>query len=302
MFTSLKRTIKNGWINFTRNIGLNIATIFIVLVVILLISFLFAFNTASKILISDIQEKVDISVFFKKEVLPDDILNVKSDITKIPEVKEVEYVSKEQALEKFVERHKNDPLLMESLREVGENPFLASLNIKAQQASQYEQVSKFLETYSNKNLIEKVDYYERRPIIDKIFSITSSINRGGIIFSFILGAIAILVALNTIRIAISNSSEEIETMRLVGASNWFIRSPFLIQGIIAGGIAVIISFIITLALCYGLDAKVKTVFPGISPFVLFLNNIGQLILIQFITGVGLGIIATGIAVRRYLKI
>ena len=225
MFISLKRIVKGGWIAFSRNIGLSIATIFVMVMVIFLITFLFLFNTASKILTSSIQEKVDISVYFKKEVLPERILEVKSDLAQIPDVKEVEYVSEGQALEKFIERHRDDPLLMESLTEVGENPFLTSLNIKAWQASQYEQVSKFLETSSYKNLIEKVDYYQRKPVIDKIFSITSAVNKIAFFLIVVLGLIAVLVALNTIRIAIYNSKEEIATMRLVGASNWFIRGP-----------------------------------------------------------------------------
>ena len=301
MLTSFKRIIKTGWKGFSRNIGLSIATILIMVVVISLATLLFLLNPASKILISGLQEKVDISVYFGEDVLPGDIWEVESEISRIPEVKDVEYVSREQALEKFIEKHRDDPVLMESLTEVGYNPFLASLNIKAWQVSQYEQVTNFLETGPFRNLIDKVDYHQRKPVIEKVFSITSGINKVGIFFSIIFGVIAILVAFNTIRIAIYNSSEEISIMRLVGASNWFVRGPFLIQGAIVGFIATLITITITFGICYGLDSKIRVIAPEISIFSLFLSNFWTLILIQFATGIGLSILSSFIAIRKYLR-
>ena len=302
MFTSFKRIFKAGWKNFSRNIGLSFATIFILLMVISLVTLLFLLNPAFKILISNIQGKVDVSVYFKKDVLPENILGAKSEISKIPEVKDVEYISSDEALERFIEKHKNDPVLMESLTEIGENPFAASLNIKAWQASQYEQVVSFLENGPFKDLINKVDYYQRKPIIEKVFSITTAVNKTGIIFSIILGVVAVLVAFNTIRIAIYNSGEEISIMRLVGAPNRFIRGPFLVQGAIAGFIAVLIALLITFGICYFLDPKIKIIISEISIFGLFLSNFWLLILIQLATGIGIGIFSSMIAIRKYLKI
>jgi len=302
MFVSLKRIIKTGWKGFSRNIALGIATILIMVMVIFLATLLFLLKPASDILISDLREKVDISVYFKEDVLAENISDIESEISRIPEVKNVEYISKEQALEKFIARHQTDPVLMESITEVGENPFLASLNIKAWQASQYQQVTDFLETSHFKDLIAKVDYYQRKPVIDKIFSITSFINRSGIIFSIIFGLVAVLVAFNTIRIAIHNSSEEISIMRLVGASNWFIRGPFLIQGAIVGFLSALITVLITFGICYGFDSKIKMILPQLSILSIFLINFGLLILIQFGVGIGLGVVSSLIAIRKYLKI
>ncbi len=302
MFISLKRVIKNGWKSFFRNIGLNMATIFIMVMVIFLSTMLFLLNPISKTLISSIEEKVDISVYFKQDVSSEDILEVKAEIANIPEVKEVEYISKDRAFEKFTERHKDDPTLMESLVELGENPFLASINIRAQQASQYEQVANFLENSSFKDLFNKVDYYQRKPLIDKISSLTSGVNNLVIFLSIILGVIAVLVAFNAIKLAIYNSSEEISVMRLVGASNWFIRGPFLIQGIMVGIFAALIALLITFGISYGIDSRVGAITPEISTFGLFIGNFWILLLIQLATGIGLGIISSTIAIRRYLKV
>lgn len=302
MFTSFKRIFRIGYKSFFRNISLSVATISIMVMVVFLVAMLFLFNSASQILISDIQEKVDISVYFKEDILTEDIMEMKSNISKIPEVKKIEYVSKEQALERFIERHKDDPVLMESLTVVGKNPFLASLDIKAHQASQYEQIAKFLEGDSFKDLVKEVDYYQRKPVIERLFSITSGINRTGITIGIVLGMIAILVVFNTIRIAIYSTNEEISVMRLVGASNWFIRGPFLIQGVIIGVLATLIVLLITFGICYGLDSKIKVIAPQISTFGIFIHSFWILILIQLLTGIGLGVISSMIAVRKYLKV
>jgi len=302
MFTSLKRTIKTGWKNFSRNIALSVATISIMIMVVSLATLLFLLGPISDILISDIEEKVDVSVYFKEDVSPEDILAAEEEIYKISEVKEIEYVSKDQALERFTENHKDDPDLLESLTEVGYNPFLASLNIRAWEVSQYGQVASFLETGPFKDLIDKIDYYQRKPVIDKVYALISSINKTGIFFSIILGAIAILVAFNTVRIAIYNSNKEISIMRLVGASNWFIRGPFLIQGIIVGVFAALITLLITLVVCWGLNSRIGLIIPEVSMLGLLAGNFWMLLLIQLATGTGLGVISSLIATRKYLKI
>lgn len=302
MFILFKRVIKTGWKGFKRNIGLSLATILIMVIVISLATLLFILSPVSKILIADVQEKVDISVYFKEDVSSEYILEVESEISKIPQVRGVEYISKNQALERFVERHKDNPVLMESLTELGSNPFLASLNVNAWDPSQYEQVASLLETSSFRNLIEKVDYHERKPVIEKVFSTVSGLNRVGLFFSIVFAIIAVLIAFNTIRIAIYNSGQEISIMRLIGASNWFVRGPFLIQGIIIGFIATLITLLITFGLCYGFDARIRTIAPDISIYSIFVSNFFSLFLIQLATGIGLGIMSSYIAVRKYLKI
>ena len=301
MLISFKRVFRIGSKSFFRNIGLTVATIFVMSAVVFLITMLYLFNSASQLLISDIQGKVDVSVYFCEDALVEEIMEVKSAIAQISEVKEVEYISKEQALEVFIEKHKNDPVLMESLTEVGKNPFFASLSIKTEEASNYEEIVKFLEEGSFNGLIEKVDYYERKPVIDKVFSITRGVNRAGIAAGIVLVLIAVLVLFNTIRMAIYSLKEEVSVMKLVGASNWFIRGPFLIQGILAGLITVIIVLLITFGVVYGFNEKIKVLAPNISVFNLFVTNFWPIFFLQLVTGVGLGAFSSFIAIRKYLK-
>jgi len=302
MLNSFKRIVKTGFKSFSRNIGLSVATIFIMVMVTSLITMLFLINPVSKILIDNIEKKVDISVYFKDDAIDSDIMRIKSEISRAHEVKEVEYISKEEALRVFIDRHKDDPILIESLTEIEYNPFLASLSIKTWELSQYKQIASLLEDSSFQGLIDNVDYYQRRTVIEKVFSLTDGINKVGLFFSIILGIIAVLISFNSIRIAIHNSSQEISTMKLVGAPNSFIRGPFLIQGIIVGFIAALITLLITFGLSYGFNEKIKTIAPDINMFSIFMSNFFLLFLIQLATGIGLGIISSYIAIRKYLKI
>lgn len=302
MLTLIKRLIKFGWINFSRNSGLSIATIFIIVMTISLMTSLFLFREAGQFLISYLQEKIDISVYFKIDSQEIDILEVKEELLKIPEVKNVQYVSREQALENFIQKHKDDPFLMESLAEVGENPFPAALNIKVWQADQYGQVVKFLEAGLFENVIEKTDYHQRKPVIERVFAITSWINRAGLVFSLILVLIAVLVAFNTIRLAISNQKEELAVQRLVGASNWFIRGPFLVHGAISGFLAALISILIFAVAIFFFGPKIDILLPGFNISAYFFDKIFLVFLAQAVVGVGLGTISSAIAIKRYLKV
>jgi len=302
MVITLKRIFKLGWQNFSRDGGIAAATCFIMVMAILLASFLFLSKDVSQFLISSIQEKADISIYFKNSTLEEEILNLEKELTKIPEVKSIKYVSKEEALEEFIKRHKDSPGLMESLEEVGGNPFLAVLNIKAFEASQYQAVVNFLQGPGFENLIEKVDYYQRKPIIERIFALTVGMKKAGWIISVVLAIIAILVTFNTIRLAILNQKEEIKIQRLVGASNWFIRGPFLVQGMISGFFAVLISFLIFSFICWFLSPKIEFLFSDLNIWKFFTGNFFTIILIQLSTGILLGIISSTIAIRRYLKV
>lgn len=302
MWSSLKRVIKTGLLDFSRNIGSSIATIFIMTMVVLLISALFLMIPISRTLVSDIQNKIDVSVYFKKDTALEDIFQLQNDLSKLPDVKSAEYVSKDQALANFLETHKNDQAMLDALKEVGDNPFLASLNVKAKEASQYEQVATFLDGPEYKEIVEKVDYFQRKPLIDKVFSAISWLNWTGLIISIILGIIAFLVAFNTVKLAIYSSSDEIRTMRLVGATNWFVRGPFLAQGVLIGLIAALISLIVTTGICLSFSGKVQSIISSISLTGIFFSNLFLLILTQLVAGIGIGAISSFVAIRKFLGV
>ncbi|KPJ71624.1 hypothetical protein AMJ50_01295 [Parcubacteria bacterium DG_74_3] len=302
MLVSIKRIIRWGWQGLFRDGGAATATVFIMVLTISLITSIFLLKEASSFLISSIQEKVDISVYFKENSTEQEILNIQEELSKIPEVQNVKYVSQEQALQDFIQRHKEDPVLMRSLEEVGRNPFLASLNIRASDPTQYEAVSDFLDNSLFGYLIEKVDYHQRKPVIEKIFSLTANLEKSGIVFSVLLVFLSFLVVFNTIRLIIMKGQEEIQIQRLVGASNWFIRGPFLFQGTIFGILSALISLLIFTFVCWFFGSQISILFPELDMWTYFLSNIWTIFLIQLLTGIGLGVVSSLMAIRKYLEI
>jgi len=302
MFTLIKRIFYSGWKSFFRDKETVVATIFVLFLAVMLVSSLFLFKDISQLMVSIIQEKIDISVYFKEQVTEKDILSIKEEISQFPEVKDIEYVSPEQALQNFVIRHEQEPVLIESIEELGRNPFLASLNIEAWEPSQYGKVFGFLENSDFESFIEKIDYYQRKSVIERISSLSSVIINIFIFLSVVLIIMAIAVTFNTIRLSIYNSSKEIKVQRLVGASNWFIQGPFLVQGAICGVLAGFISLLVFSAVCLFLSPRISSFFFGLNLFELFVENFRSLLLIQFATGIGLGIISSSVAIRKYLEV
>ena len=302
MIAAFRRIIKSGWQGFFRDGGLALATIFILAMTVFIIASFFFAKDIGRILISSLREKVDISVYFRDGTSEEDIFIAKEEISQIPEVKEVKYVSADEALANFIEKNKNDLVLMESLQEVGGNPFLASLNIRSQQASQYEAISVFLSKADFSDSVEKIDYFQRKSAIDKIFSVAGLVEKVGISLALILMIIAVLITFNTIRLAIYNQREEIKIQRLVGASNGFIQGPFVFEGVISGLAAALISLIVFTLVCWIFAPKATILLSDINIFQLFVKSFWSLLLVQLVTGIGLGVFSSMIAIRKYLKV
>ncbi len=302
MLTSVKRIIRLGWTSFSRDGGAITTTVFILVLTISLVTCIFFLKGISQILISNLEEKVDISVYFKEDTTEQEILSVKQKLYQVSDEENIEYISKEQALEIFVERHREDLVLMASLEEIAINPFLASLNIKASDPVKYKEIANFLEGAVFEDSIEKIDYNQRRPVIERIFNLTNSFKKIGIGISVLLVLLSFLVVLNTTRLAIYNLKQEVEVQKLVGASNWFIRGPFLVQGVIAGAIAALISFVIFGLGSFIFSSNINALFSDLNIWQYFTDNIFTIILIQLVTGIGLGVSSSIIAIRKYLKV
>ena len=303
MFTSLKRILKFAWQGISRNKGLSLQVVFIMTVAVFVLTSLFIFNELSTFLISRVQEKVDISVYFKKEVAEEEILEVREGLSKFSkEIESVNYISKSQAQEIFLERHKNDSLYLTALEEVGDNPFLAHLNIRAKDPVFYAQISSFLVEGPFKNLVEKISYYESEDVINKLFALSSKIKRTGIYFSIFLVFLVFLITFNTVKLTIFSFKEEIATMRLVGAANWFIRGPFLIQGFLYGIFSVLIVDILLFTTLSVSNPDLQNWLFNFNLLEYFKENLSVILLWQIVFAFFLGIISSFFAVRKYLKI
>ncbi|MEI7425253.1 MAG: permease-like cell division protein FtsX [Candidatus Staskawiczbacteria bacterium] len=304
MLKNFKRILKFAFDDFSRNKGISIAAIFVLSITILLITGLLFFQGVAGYLTAQIQNKIDITAYFIDDAAEQDILNVKDELLKMSSnIKNIEYISKDQALVNFNEKHQDNLTLATALQEVGNNPFPASLNIITNgDPILYASISNILQTSDFSKIIDSVDFSQKKDTIEKVFSITSNVYSFGLMLGGILIIIAILVVFNTIKLVIENSKEEISTMKTVGASDWFIRGPFAIQGIIYGFIAFLICFIISIVSAYLLSSHLENILPGFNLFNYFLTNWIIFVLIQLGFGIGVGAISAIVVLKKHLDI
>ncbi len=301
MFTSLKRIFKSGVLNFKRNLWLSIATIAITSIALFIFLSLMLFNFFTGEIIKIIENQIDLSIFFKNEVVEEDIIKTRDIISQLPQVAQVNYISKEQALEEFQSRHSEDEVINRALEELGDNPLQASLEIKAKDSSQYQEIVNFIETSDISNNISKVNFTENKLIIDRLNQITRTVERIGLILTIIFAGLTILIAFNFIRVSIYSFREEINIMRLVGASRSFIRGPFIVSGLITSIIAAITVFLIFWLLAYLGSPYVNSFVPEINFYAFFVQNWFKLFAFEFLAGIVLVLISTFLATNKYLK-
>jgi len=302
MLTTLFRIIKYGFLGFWRNGWLSTATLSIIILALLVFEGLMVFNIFTKTALNTLQDKIDISVYFKADTPEDGILQTKRSLESLAEVKSVEYISQDKALQIFKERHINEPTIAQSLEQLGENPLLASLNIKAYDPKQYVIIADYLDKSSFKDSFEKVTYAQNATIIERLSRVIDTANKGGFVLIIFLALVSVLVTFNTIRLAIYSSREEIGVMRLVGASNSFIRGPYIVEGIIFGLIAGILSIGIVAPIIYFVSPYAKIFIPEMNFWPYFTSQLFVFLGYQLLLGVSLGVISSIIAIRKYLRI
>ena len=302
MFTTLSRIIKSGLINFWRNGWLSTATVLIMTLTLLAWTSIFLLNVVLTSVLDILEEKVDVSVYFNLDAKEADILALKSKLENLEEVKNVEYVSESEALAVFKKRHSGDEILLKSVEELDGNPLEASLNILAKDASNYESVSSFLNQSQFGNIISKINYAENKFVIERLGNIISVLRQSGLAASLVLALIAFLVAFNTVRLAIYSSREEITIMKLVGASNWFVRGPFIIEGVFHGLMSSAFAFMIIIPGVAVISPKLFNFLPEINLVNYLGDNFWQLLFFQTLGGVILGVFSSWFAIRKYLKI
>ncbi len=302
MKESLKRIWNTGWTNFKRNSYLTIGTTGVMVLVLLLFSGLMAVNFISSKIVSMLEEKVDVTAYFKTDASESEIFKIKNDLSGLSEVKAVEYVSKDQALNEFKSKHAGDALIQESLSELDTNPLQPSLNIKATDSSHYASIVQFLEANKFRSLIDKINFYENEQVINRVESISRGLQNWGFIITMALALVAALVTFNTIRLTIYNQRQEIEVMKLVGGSAWHIKAPFLVEGGLYGLFSAVIASVIFYPAVYFVSPKVAALMPGASLFGYFVSNSAQYVVIIFSAGIMLGVISSFVAIRRFLKI
>ncbi len=305
MWTAFKRTVRSGFIGFWRNAFVSLAAIFVMMVTLFVIGSVLFLGQLLNVALGQIQDKVDINVYFTTQAVPDEVLALKKSLEALPEVEEVVYVSREEALRAFEERHGNDEPTIQALDELGDNPLGATLRVRTKETSQYESIATFLNeknetTPGDHSFIDHINYAQNKGAIDKLTGIIDAVKRVSFFTTIILVAASILITFNTIRLAIYTSREEITVMRLVGAGNMFIRGPFVLQGLMYGAIAGVVTLALFYPITLWLGEGTKNFFE-LNIFEYYIRDFGHIFLVVMGSGMLLGMSSSILAIARYLR-
>lgn len=305
---SLERVIKTGFLNFFRNAWLSIAAIAVMVITLSIVLFSVIANATFANTINQITERIDVSVYLKDDVAGNDEQRQEliTQIEGLENVQSVDYVSKDEALERYKEQNQDNLDLLVAISQT-DNPLPASLQIKPVNPDNIEPIRQFLEQPEIKELQSEETSYsgDRKEAIDKIGTATTFIRRAGVGGVIVFALISVLIIFNTIRMAIFNRRDELTIMRLLGASTWYIRGPFVVETIFYG----IVSAIVSVILCSVVFSVQSNAFNASTLGLLdiqyasdyFARYFWLILAIALALGILIGAVSSIIATRRYLK-
>ncbi len=305
MVTGFRRVIKAGFVGFWRSAYVSLASIFVITVALFVIGATMFIDQLLTTSLQTLQSKVDINVYFVPDAPEEEIERLRTAVAALPDVANVTYTSREEALQLYRERNADDEIAMQALAELNENPLGANLAIQAKETSQYEQVARFLEEQRAQEepqtpVIDEINFARNKESIDTLTAVINGVEQASLIVMGILLVAAVLITFNTIRLAIYTAREEIAIMRLVGAGNMFIRGPFMLQGIMYGFIAGILTLLIFYPLLIWIGPRTESFFE-LNLLTYYMSNFGEIFGVLVGIGVVLGLISSILAVARYLR-
>lgn len=304
--TTISRLFKWSLLNFWRNRLLSIAATLIMTLTLLTISIFVILNLIIGTTISMVQQKIDLVVYFTESTTEEEIISLQKQVEGLPEIASVDYIDKAEALEKWRQRP-----IKEELKEIAtekDNPLPRSLELKVKDLENLGEVATYFETDEVKPLVRKTSLHENQATIQRLLNMTNFLRKIGLIFSGFFILVSILVIFNTIRLAIYSRRDEIEIMKLVGATDAAVRWPFVVEGMFYGFLGTVLS---TLFLFLGFKflspmvnrylGDVMTEWGG-SLLSYFVAHLWQVILLQLVVGFLIGAGCSFIAIRKHLRI
>lgn len=300
------RIIRAGLQNFARNLTLGIAAIAVMVITLTIVLFSVIANATFAHTVQTITDKIDISVYLKDDVTEEQRNKLVDELKANGNVKSVTYISKDQALEIYKQQNADNVDLLVAISQT-DNPLPASLQVKPYDPNKIDAIKQYLERPEVKSLQSDETSYsgDRKEAIDKISKATKFFREAGFISVLIFTFVSMMIIFNTIRMAIFNRREELTIMRLLGASTFFIRGPFIVETIVYGIVAAVLSIV----LVGSMFAVSSSAFDASSLGLLdikyasdyFTSHFWVIVFAQIGIGVIIGALSSYIATRRYLK-
>ena len=281
---------------------MSLASIFVMTVALFVIGTTLLVDQLLIASLQNIQSRVDINVYFTTDAPVEEVQSLQVALENLPEVASVTYTSREDSLAQYREVNRNDEVAIQALEELDDNPFGASLAVQAVETSQYEGVAFFLDEQTEyQPLIDYINFNDNREAIERLTNIINAVEQATFFIMLILVVAAVLITFNTIRLAIYTTRDEIGVMRLVGASNMYIRGPFMLQGVMYGFIAGVLALLIMYPMVLWLGPKTEAFFE-FNVLHYFVSDFGMIFLVIVGIGMVLGLLSSILAVARYLRI
>ena len=300
---SFLRIIKFALQDMVRNIGLSFMTIFILILMLLSMNTLLFIRLVTNEATASIRDQIDVSVYLSSEANGEEVDEVFTFIASLPEVTQAIFKSEEEVLAEFRELYQDNADILSSLDELDENPLGATIVVKTASPADYGTVIEALSVPEYETIVESKTFTDTQGAIEKIDVITTNVERFSAALTAFFGIIAFLIIFNTVRVAIYTQRIEISIKKLVGATNWFVRGPYVVESIffsiLSTGIAI---GIVYLSIGF-LDPYVGVVL-GNSAFLTnyYLSHILSLAGLQFGIVFFLTLLSSMLAMRRYLRV
>ena len=303
------RIVKTGLTNFLRNAWLAAAAMAVMVVTLTIVLFSVVTSATFNNTIEQINAKIDVSIYLADSTTLDQTNHMIDQLRQLPEVKNVSYVSKDQALAIFRAGNSSNNALKEAIDQAGGNPLPASIKVMPVDPAHITTIEQFIKQPQNVALEDPQNpssyHGDQKAAVDKIAHATSILRKAGVVAVLVFAFISVLIIFNTIQMAIFNRRDELTIMRLLGASTWFIRGPFVVESTMYG----IISALISVGLIDLLFIASSSAFQASSLGLLDINyanhyfrmHFWMLLALQLAIGMFIGAFSSIVATRRYLK-
>ena len=221
-----------AWQGFWRNPVMSLASTFTVGLMLLLFAFFLATDRGLQATVGVLESKVELALFLEDDAKVSDVLALRAQIEADPAVSHVDYITRDQAMARLVDIASRQPDIQ--IVDISSNPLQNSLEIKLQNAQDAPRIGATLRQELGKGVVYEV--VDNPSVVDKLLTITRVLSFGGVAVLAMMLVVALFVIVNTIRIAVHARRDEIEIMKLVGATDWFVRWPFILEGMLVGAL------------------------------------------------------------------
>lgn len=303
LWLNIKRVFRSGFTNAMRNSFVSLASIFVMTMTLMIVGSLMFLQSVVGEFVTYVKDKVDVNVYFVPAADTTAIADLADAIRALPEVARVTYASPEESLAAFRAENENDQLILQGLDELGSNPFGATLSVVAKDTKDYQSIVQFIDDSAPSSLVDRVNYKSAQVklAIDRLERMTTYVERFGYVIIALFALASILITFNTVRLATYTSREEIGVMRLVGASNAYIRGPFIVETTLHGILSAVLALLLFLPLTFLFRGATLDAFQA-DLVALYFGNLWLFALVLIAGGASLGAVSSFLAVRKYLSV